>query len=56
MKTTIVAASPHDAPEAASLPDAPGLEDMRELLSDLRDSIRTQRRLIDKSRALLDRS
>ena len=42
--------------EAASLSDEERMESMKELLADLRASIRTQRHLIDASRALIRRS
>jgi len=56
MKTTITAAHGYDSSDASLVADADRLENMRELLADLRSSIRTQRHLIDVSRALLERT
>ena len=47
---------PGDANAAPAAEGGDRMDDMRELLADLRASIRTQRHLIDVSRSLLDRS
>jgi len=56
MKTETTASAAGFPADSGIASDADRLESMRELLTDLRTSIQTQRHLITISRELLDRS
>lgn len=56
MKTESIASTFCPDQDSGMVSDADRLESMRELLTDLRTSIQTQRHMITISRELLDRS